>query len=193
MLFKSRYLHLDLKTQTHSIGETSPELMNLDLTPENIAKKLVEEKRENISEGDVLLINMPYDQENYPQGWLVTHMKDLKTIRLYHYPERFANALHRSTFDYIIISGSSDEPVYVYLSDMLVLFENPEEIQGLAPAQAANKLVENHPWVEPEVMIAGSDSTLNFISDRYSLPGLGAALAAKKMLALVVDGSDPES
>lgn len=193
MLYKTRFLHLDLNTLAHSVGETSSGLMDASLSKEQIADLLIRENNGHFSNDDLILLNMPYDAEQQSQGWIITKSEGDAEPRIYPYPERFANALHRSTFDYVIITGKAAELIYVYLSDMLVLFEDPELIKNLKPALAAEKLVGNHPWVEPEVMISGDDSSLHFVSDKYSLPRLGAILKAKKMVAMVVDGTIDEA
>ncbi len=191
MLYTNRFIRFDLNNLTHSVGETAPDLMDAGLKPLEVSGKLLQaDHEENSNRESILILNMPFDHDNNFRGWIAIRNYSPNGQGLFPFPGRFAKALHRARLDYIFISGTSPEPVYIYLSDMLVLFEDPEAISGLKPALAAEKLVEKHPWVEPEVMIPAEDASLHFISDKYSLPGLGALFNRKNLKAIVVDGSE---
>ncbi|GAB4322942.1 MAG: hypothetical protein Kow00127_15590 [Bacteroidales bacterium] len=190
MQLTTRFVHINLDSLTHTISESNTEKlmkMNpLDRPPDLVLDIMNQAKTDT---NHIVFVSMPGDEPDEWHGHLYVWNTRTGHRQYNTFGSPFAEAFHRAGFDYILISGKAKEPVYIYMSDMLLLFENPNIISGVEPAKAIDELLSKHEWINPQVILPDNEGSLNFGPGMLQVPGLGEDFRAKNLWAIVVDGT----
>ncbi len=100
-------------------------------------------------------------------------------------------------YDYLIVTGRSKKPVYIYLTDEKIDVLDASDLWGQGIYSTDEQLLKRHPGKNPRVACIGpAGERLNKIacigSDKYrqfGRGGMGAVMGSKNLKAIVVDGS----
>jgi len=111
----------------------------------------------------------------------------------------FGPALKRAGFDYMIISGKSKKPVYLYITDEEFKILDAGDLWGKGTFASNDTLMERHEGNDPRVAAIGQAgenlSSMACISvdkhRQYGRGGAGAVMGSKNLKAIVVDGKSP--
>ncbi|MCA1794669.1 MAG: hypothetical protein LC660_12530 [Desulfobacteraceae bacterium] len=117
----------------------------------------------------------------------------------------FGPYLKRAGFDGIVVTGRSEKPVYLYIKDGSITFENAADIWGKGVYSVSRFIKSAHGSSARFVTtgVAGENlcRTANIMTDNEgsSTGGFGAVMGSKNLKAIVVSGTgspgvaDPES
>ncbi len=113
--------------------------------------------------------------------------------------------LRKAGYDAVVISGSSDKPVYLYIENEKIEILNADDLWGLDTFMTERKLRERHGGNLGVLCIGPAGENLVKFATVISQegrsggrPGMGAVMGSKKLKALVIKGSkdiplaDPE-
>ena len=111
----------------------------------------------------------------------------------------FGPALKRAGFDYMIITGKAEKPVYLYITDEKFEILDAADLWGKGTFFANDTLMERHSVNDPRVAAIGQAgenlSKMACISvdkhRQYGRGGAGAVMGSKNLKAIVVDGNNP--
>lgn len=101
----------------------------------------------------------------------------------------------RTGFDFLSISGRSEKPVYLYISDNDVSILPADELWGVDAMTATDLLVERHPGASVAVIGPAGESCTAMacmLIDGFSAAGrggTGAVCGSKNLKAVVVNGT----
>ncbi|MFH2141653.1 MAG: aldehyde ferredoxin oxidoreductase family protein [Bacteroidota bacterium] len=111
----------------------------------------------------------------------------------------FGPALQRTGYDYIVITGKSKNPVYLYISDKEIKILDAANLWGKGIFDATDELMSRHKGIDPRVAVIGqAGENLSFMScisvdkhRNFGRGGVGAVMGSKNLKAIVCDGSTP--
>jgi aldehyde:ferredoxin oxidoreductase len=111
----------------------------------------------------------------------------------------FGPRLKAAGFDYVVITGKAEKPVYLYLTENKTEILDASDLWGRGTFYANDTLKERHPGTDPRVAAIGQAgenlSKMACISvdkhRQYGRGGAGAVMGSKNLKAIVADGNTP--
>jgi aldehyde:ferredoxin oxidoreductase len=111
----------------------------------------------------------------------------------------FGPRLKAAGFDYVVITGKSQTPVYLYVTDEKIEILDASDLWGKGAFFTNDELQRCHPGTEPRVAAIGQAgenlSKIACISvdkhRQYGRGGAGAVMGSKNLKAIVADGKTP--
>ncbi|MCF8369824.1 MAG: aldehyde ferredoxin oxidoreductase family protein [Bacteroidales bacterium] len=203
MSYTTKYLHIDLTSKTREIGEVDPELLRNYIGGKGLGFALLDKIAPNPDplgpENPLIFVNGPFTGtkiQTSARTTLVTKSPLTNSILDTHCGGRFGPALKRAEIDYVVVTGKSDKPVYVYISDIIVDFFDADDLWGKGIFETTDILTERHPYKEPHVAAIGpGGENLSKIAcigidkhRQFGRGGAGAVMGSKNLKAIVADG-----
>jgi len=111
----------------------------------------------------------------------------------------FGPRLKAAGYDYLIVTGKAEKPVYIYITDMAAEIKDAAEFWSKGTFFTNDELVKRHPGKNPHVACIGpAGENLSKIAcicvdkyRQYGRGGVGAVMGSKKLKAIVLDGNNP--
>jgi aldehyde:ferredoxin oxidoreductase len=109
----------------------------------------------------------------------------------------FGPMLKAAGYDYLVIQGKSEKPVYLYITDKTLKIVKADEIWGKGIFETTDYLSEKHQGINPRIAAIGqAGENLSKMAcvgvdkhRQYGRGGAGAVMGSKNLKAIVVDGS----
>lgn len=109
----------------------------------------------------------------------------------------FGPRLKAAGYDYVVITGKADNPVYLHLTDQTIEILDASDFWGKGTFYTNDELKKRHPGTEPRVAAIGQAgenlSKMACISvdkhRQYGRGGAGAVMGSKNLKAIIADGN----
>ncbi|MBN1337816.1 MAG: aldehyde ferredoxin oxidoreductase family protein [Bacteroidales bacterium] len=213
MSYTGKYLDVNLSSGKCLTGEADKELYNKYIGGKGLGFALLNKLAPNpdpLGPDNVLIFaNGPFTGtkvQTSARTALVTKSPLTGSILDSHCGGNFGPALKRAGFDYVIIRGKSEKPVYLLITDDEVDIRDASDLWGKGIFSTNDTLIGRHPGKDPRVAAIGqAGENLSKIAcigvdkhRQYGRGGAGAVMGSKRLKAIIADGSyeikyaDPE-
>ncbi len=206
MSYTGKFLQVDLTIKQHFIGETEKNLTDLYIGGKGLGFALLDQIAPNPDplgpENPLIFVNGPFTGtkiQTSARTTLVTKSPLTNSVLDSHVGGNFGPAIKRAGFDYMIISGKSETPVYLYITDEKVEIRDASDLWGKGIFYSNDTLIDRHKGTNPRVAAIGpAGENLSRIAcigvdkhRNYGRGGAGAVMGSKNLKAIVVDGNTP--
>lgn len=206
MSYTGKWIHIDLSSRKHETGETDRTLLQKFIGGKGLGFALLEEIAPNPdplgSENPLIFVNGPFtgtQVQTSARTCVVTRSPLTGSIHDSHCGGHFGPRLKAAGYDYLVITGKSENPVYVYLSDKRVDILDAHDLWGKGTFAINDELIRRHPGRNPRVACIGpAGENLTKIAcisvdkyRQYGRGGTGAVMGSKNLKAIVLDGTQP--
>ena len=206
MSYTGKWIHIDLSTGKHEIGETDKKLLEKYIGGKGLGFALLEKIAPNPEpfspENPIILVNGPFTGtkvQTSARTALVTKSPLTGSILDSHCGGNFGPRLKAAGYDYLIITGKSEKPVYIYLTDEKLEIKDASDLWGKGIFYTNDELIKRHPGKNPHVAAIGiAGENLSKIAcigvdkhRQYGRGGAGAVFGSKNLKAIVLDGNTP--
>ncbi|GAB4280185.1 MAG: aldehyde ferredoxin oxidoreductase family protein [Marinilabiliales bacterium] len=203
MSYTGKCLYIDLTTKKYTIKESDAKLQKEFIGGKGLGFALLEQLAPNPkplgADNPLIFVNGPFTGtkvQTSARTTLVTKSPLTNCIHDSHCGGNFGPALYRSGYDYIVITGISAEPTYLYVNKDKIEFHDAKELWGKGIFYTNDHLIEKHKGKDPRVAAIGpAGENLSLIScigvdkhRNFGRGGVGAVMGSKKLKALVCDG-----
>jgi len=201
-----KWMHIDLSTGKYKDEKTNNLLHEKYIGGKGLGFALLERIAPNpdpLGPGNPLIfINGPFTGtkvQTSARTSLVTRSPLTGSIHDSHCGGNFGPRLKATGYDSLIISGKSEKPVYIYLSDEKIEIKDASFLWGKGIFYTTDKLLTLHQGYDPRVAAIGpAGENLLKIScigvdkhRNYGRGGVGAVMGSKNLKAIIVDGNLP--
>ncbi|RLD52429.1 MAG: hypothetical protein DRJ05_17425 [Bacteroidetes bacterium] len=204
MAYTGKYININLSTRKHFIGESDKSLLEKYIGGKGLGFALLDKMAPNPDplgqENPLIFANGPFTGtkvQTSARTTLVTKSPLTNSILDSHCGGRFGPAIKRAGFDYMIITGKSEAPVYLYLTDEEVELMDATGLWGKGIFETQDILMDKHKGNDPRIAAIGqAGENLSKIAcigvdkhRQYGRGGAGAVMGSKNLKAIVVDGN----
>jgi len=206
MSYTGKFLQIDLSTKSQTIGATDKNLTDLYIGGKGLGFALLDKIAPNPDPlgpaNPLIFVNGPFTGtkvQTSARTTLVTKSPLTNSVLDSHCGGNFGPGLKAAGFDYLVITGKSDKPVYLYISEKAVEILDASDIWGKGIFYTNDTLLAKHPGIDPRVAAIGqAGENLSKIAcigvdkhRQYGRGGAGAVMGSKNLKAIVVDGELP--
>ena len=206
MSYTGKWLKIDLSTGTHEFGSTDRSLLEKYIGGKGLGFALLEKIAPNpdsfSAENPLIFVNGPFTGtkiQTSARTTLVSKSPLTGSIHDCHCGGNFGPALKRAGYDYLIITGKSEKPVYLKIYEDKVEIKDAAEIWGKGIFQITDLLIDTHQQTDARIAAIGqAGENLSKIAcigvdkhRQFGRGGLGAVMGFKKLKAVIVDGDIP--
>ncbi|MCK4653450.1 MAG: aldehyde ferredoxin oxidoreductase family protein [Candidatus Cloacimonetes bacterium] len=203
MSYTGKWIHIDLSTGKYETGKTDKTLLKKYIGGKGLGFALLEEMAPSPEpygpENPLIFVTGPFTGtkiQTSARSTLVSRSPLTGSIHDCHCGAHFGPALKRAGYDYLIVTGKSEKPVYIYLTDEKVEIKDAFDLWGKGIFFTDDELLKRHPGKDPCVATIGpAGENLSKMAcigvDKHRQFGrgaLGAVMGSKNLKALVVDG-----
>ena len=203
MSYSGKCLYIDLTTKEYHIHQTDRELTDKYIGGKGLGFALLDKIAPNPdplgAENPLIFANGPFTGskvQTSARTTLVTKSPLTNSILDSHCGGNFGPALKRAGFDYVVITGKAEKPVYLYLTDEKIEINDADDLWGKGIFDTSDILLSRHSGTNPRVAAIGqAGENLSKIAcigvdkhRQYGRGGGGAVLGSKNLKAIVVDG-----
>jgi aldehyde:ferredoxin oxidoreductase len=204
MSYTGKWIQIDLSTGKHTIQKTDKELLKKYIGGKGLGFAILDKIAPNPDpfgeENPLIFVNGPFTGtkiQTSARTTLVSKSPLTNSIHDSHCGGNFGPALKRSGYDYLVITGKSEKPVYIYLTDKKVEIKDASQLWGKGIFLTNDKLIETHSGNNPRIAAIGqAGENLSKMAcigvdkhRQFGRGGLGAVMGSKMLKAVVVDGS----
>jgi len=206
MSYTGKFIQIDLTSKQHQIGESDKSLLEKYIGGKGLGFALLEKLAPNPDpfgpENPLIFANGPFTGtkvQTSARTTLVTKSPLTNSILDSHCGGNFGPGLKAAGYDYMIITGKADKPVYIYLNDNSVGIFYANDLWGKGIFATTDYLLHRHTGINPRVAAIGqAGENLSKIAcigvdkhRQYGRGGVGAVMGSKNLKAIVVDGNTP--
>ena len=206
MSYTGKCMTVDLTSGKHEIGPTDRDLLEGYLGGKGLGFALLERTAPSPDplgpENPLIFVNAPFTGtrvQTSARTCLVTRSPLTGSIHDSHCGGRFGPRLKHAGYDYVLITGKSPGPVYLYITPEGLDIREADRLWGKGIFHTNDSLKKKHPGREPRVACIGPAgenlvriACVGVDRDRqYGRGGVGAVMGSKNLKALVVDGDEP--
>ncbi|MGB2763355.1 MAG: aldehyde ferredoxin oxidoreductase family protein [Candidatus Aminicenantaceae bacterium] len=206
MAYMGKWLHLDLSSGRVETGEPDPLLLEKYIGGKGLGFALLERLAPSPDpygpENPLIFINGPFTGtrvQTSARTCLVTRSPLTGSIHDSHCGGYFGPRFKAAGYDYMIITGKAEKPVYIHLTPERIAVEDASDLWGQGIFRTDDELRRRHPGKNPRVACIGpAGEKLSRIacigSDKYrqfGRGGTGAVMGSKNLKAIIVDGNLP--
>jgi aldehyde:ferredoxin oxidoreductase len=206
MAYAGQCLNIDLSTGNSKIKSVDKSLLENYVGGKGLGFALLEKHAPNpdpLSQNNPLIFaNGPFTGtkvQTSARTCVVSRSPLTGSIHDSHCGGHFGPRLKAAGYDYIFITGKSDKPVYLYITQEGVDIRDASALWGQGIFHTNDTLLKSHPGDDPRVACIGpAGENLVKIAcigvdkyRQYGRGGMGAVMGSKNLKALVVDGNDP--
>ncbi len=206
MSYTGRWIHIDLSTGRSQVSDTDRTLLERFVGGKGLGFALLEELAPGPDplgpDNPLIFVNGPFTGtpvQTSARTCLVTRSPLTGSILDTHCGGHFGPRLKAAGYDYAIVSGRAEVPVYIYLSDDTVEILDAAEWWGKGTFETNDSLIARHPGKDPRVACIGpAGENQNLIAcisvdkwRQFGRGGAGAVMGSKNLKALVIDGTQP--
>ncbi|HNS18144.1 MAG TPA: aldehyde ferredoxin oxidoreductase family protein [Bacteroidales bacterium] len=206
MSYTYKCLYVDLTRQTYEVRDSDRQLFRDYVGGKGVGFALLEKLAPNPDplgpENPLIFSNGPFTGtkvQTSARTALVTRSPLTGSILDTHCGGYFGPRLKAAGFDYVVITGISQVPVYLYIKDEKAEILDASDLWGKGAFFTNDELQKRHPGIEPRVAAIGQAgenlSKMACISvdkhRQYGRGGAGAVMGSKNLKAIVADGNTP--
>ena len=206
MSYTGKFIQIDLTSKQHQIGESDKSLLKKYIGGKGLGFALLEQLAPNPDpfgpENPLIFANGPFTGtkvQTSARTTLITKSPLTNSILDSHCGGNFGPRLKAAGYDYLIITGKADKPVYIYINDNSVGIFYANDLWGKGIFATTDYLLRRHAGINPRVAAIGqAGENLSKIAcigvdkhRQYGRGGAGAVMGSKNLKAIVVDGNTP--
>jgi aldehyde:ferredoxin oxidoreductase len=206
MSYSGKWIQVDLTSGKIEIGDTDKSLLEKYIGGKGLGFALLEKIAPNPQplgpDNPLIFVNGPFTGtplQTSARTCLVTRSPLTGSIHDSHCGGNFGPRLKAAGYDYLIVTGKAEKPVYIYLTDRVAEIRDAAEFWGKGTFFTNDELVKRHPGKNPHVACIGpAGENLSKIAcicvdkyRQYGRGGVGAVMGSKKLKAIVLDGNNP--
>ena len=206
MSYTGKWIHIDLSAGKHEVGETDRNLLEKYIGGKGLGFALLESMAPNPEpfgpENPLIFVNGPFTGtrvQTSARTCLVTRSPLTGSILDSHCGGHFGPRLKAAGFDYLVITGKAEKPVYIYLTDENVEIKDASDFWGKGIFYTHDELLNRHSGRNPRVACIGpaGENLLKIACigvdkyRQYGRGGVGAVMGSKNLKAIILDGSAP--
>lgn len=206
MSYTYKCLYIDLSSGKIEQKDSDKELLKKYIGGKGLGFALMEQIAPNPDvfgpENPIIFANGPFTGskvQTSARTTLVTKSPATNSLLDSHCGGNFGPALKRAGFDYVVITGKSDKPVYLNITDKVQEIKDASELWGKGIFKTTDALMEKHAGKDTRVAAIGqAGENLSKIAcigvdkhRQYGRGGSGAVMGSKNLKAIVADGEVP--
>lgn len=206
MSYTGKWIHIDLSARKNEVGETDRNLLEKYIGGKGLGFALLESMAPNPKpfgpENPLIFVNGPFTGtrvQTSARTCLVTRSPLTGSILDSHCGGHFGPRLKAAGFDYLVITGKAEKPVYIYLTDENVEIKDASDFWGKGIFYTHDELLNRHSGRNPRVACIGpaGENLLKIACigvdkyRQYGRGGVGAVMGSKNLKAIILDGSAP--
>jgi len=206
MSYSGKWIQVDLTSGKIEIGDTDKSLLEKYIGGKGLGFALLEKIAPNPQplgpDNPLIFVNGPFTGtplQTSARTCLVTRSPLTGSIHDSHCGGNFGPRLKAAGYDYLIVTGKAEKPVYIYLTDRVAEIRDAAEFWGKGTFFTNDELAKKHPGKNPHVACIGpAGENLSKIAcicvdkyRQYGRGGVGAVMGSKKLKAIVLDGNNP--
>jgi len=206
MSYSGKWIEFDLTSGKIEIRDTDRSLLEKYIGGKGLGFALLEKIAPNPEplgpDNPLIFVNGPFTGtplQTSARTCLVTRSPLTGSIHDCHCGGNFGPRLKAAGYDYLIVTGKAEKPVYIYLTDRVAEIKDAAEFWGKGTFFTNDELAKRHPGKNPHVACIGpAGENLSKIAcicvdkyRQYGRGGPGAVMGSKKLKAIVLDGSSP--
>ncbi len=203
MSYTKKWLHVDLSNGSHKINDTNEKLLEKYIGGKGLGFAILNKIAPNPAplgaENPLIFVNGPFTGtkiQTSARTTLVSRSPLTGSIHDSHCGGHFGPALKRAGFDYLVVTGKSENPVYLNISDEKIEILDASKMWGKGIFFTNDALKETHLGKCCVAAIGPAGENLSKIAcigvdkwRQFGRGGLGAVMGSKKLKAIVVDGN----
>ena len=204
MSYTGKYLYIDLINWSYEIRETDKDLVKRFIGAKGLGFALLDKLNPSpeplAPENPLIFVNGPFTGtkiQTSARTTLVTRSPLTGTIHDSHCGGNFGPRLKFAGYDYLYITGKSDKPVYIYINENKVSFNDASALRGKGIFYTNDFLIKKHQGIDTRIACIGpAGENLSKIScigidkhRQFGRGGMGAVMGSKNLKAVVVDGN----
>ncbi len=206
MSYTGKCLKIDLTKGSYNIEDTDRSLIEKYIGGKGLGFALLNELAPDSDafspDNPIIFVNGPFTGtkvQTSARTTLVTKSPLTNSALDSHCGGNFGPRLKAAGYDYLIISGKSEKPVYIYIYNDKIEIIDAADLWGKGIFYANDELIKCHPGINPRVAAIGiAGENLSKIAcvgvdkhRQYGRGGAGAVMGSKNLKAVVVDGDTP--
>ena len=206
MSYTNKYLHIDLTSKKHEVKDVDQELAKNYIGAKGLGFAIMEQIAPCPdplgADNPLMFINGPFTGtkiQTSARTTLVTKSPLTGSLHDAHCGGSFGPRLKSAGYDYLLITGKSNKPVYINITPNKVEILDAKEIWGKGIFETNDTLQSKHKGSDPHVAAIGpAGENLSLIScvgvdkhRQYGRGGVGAVMGSKNLKAIIVDGNLP--
>ena len=206
MSYSGKWIQVNLTSGKIEIGDTDRSLLEKYVGGKGLGFALLEKIAPSPEplgpDNPLIFVNGPFTGtplQTSARTCLVTRSPLTGSIHDCHCGGNFGPRLKAAGYDYLIVTGKAEKPVYIYLTDRKAEIKDAAEFWGKGTFFTNDELAKQHPGKNPHVACIGpAGENLSKIAcicvdkyRQYGRGGTGAVMGSKKLKAIVLDGNNP--
>jgi len=206
MSYLGKWIQVDLTSGKIEVRDTDRSLLEKYIGGKGLGFALLEKIAPNPEplgpDNPLIFVNGPFTGtplQTSARTCLVTRSPLTGSIHDSHCGGNFGPRLKAAGYDYLIVTGKAEKPVYIYITDMAAEIKDAAEFWSKGTFFTNDELVKRHPGKNPHVACIGpAGENLSKIAcicvdkyRQYGRGGVGAVMGSKKLKAIVLDGNNP--
>jgi aldehyde:ferredoxin oxidoreductase len=206
MSYSGKWIQVDLTSGKIEIGDIDRSLLEKYIGGKGLGFALLEKIAPSPEplgpDNPLIFVNGPFTGtplQTSARTCLVTRSPLTGSIHDSHCGGNFGPRLKAAGYDYLIVTGKAEKPVYIYITDIVAEIKDAAEFWGKGTFFTNDELVKRHPGKNPHVACIGpAGENLSKVAcicvdkyRQYGRGGVGAVMGSKKLKAIVLDGNNP--
>ncbi len=206
MSYSGKWIQVDLTSGKIETGDTDRSLLEEYIGGKGLGFALLEKIAPSPDplgpDNPLIFVNGPFTGtplQTSARTCLVTRSPLTGSIHDCHCGGNFGPRLKAAGYDYLIVTGKAEKPVYIYITNRTAEIKDAAEFWGKGTFFTNDELVKQHPGKNPHVACIGpAGENLSKIAcicvdkyRQYGRGGTGAVMGSKKLKAIVLDGNSP--
>lgn len=206
MSYTGKCLKIDLTKGSYKIEDTDRPLIEKYIGGKGLGFALLDELAPDSDafspDNPIIFVNGPFTGtkvQTSARTTLVTKSPLTNSALDSHCGGNFGPRIKVAGYDYLIITGKSEKPVYIYINNDKIEINDADDLWGKGIFYANDELIKCYSGVNPRVAAIGiAGENLSKIAcigvdkhRQYGRGGAGAVMGSKNLKALVVDGDTP--
>ncbi|MBM3434793.1 MAG: hypothetical protein FJY07_01090, partial [Bacteroidetes bacterium] len=162
MSYTGKYLTVDLTNGCYTIGKTDNNLTDKYIGGKGLGFALLEKMASNPNplgpENPLIFVNGPFTGtrvQTSARTTVVTKSPLTNSVLDSHCGGSFGPRLKFAGFDYMIITGKSEKPVYLCVTDKAIEILDATDLWGKGIFYTNDELSKRHPGTDPRVAAIG--------------------------------------
>ena len=202
--YTGKILNIDLKTQTTFVEKTNLNDAKDFVGAKGLGAKILfdrlPEKTDSLSPKNILMFTTGpltgTSAQTSGRGTVVTKSPLTNLFLDSHFGGFFAAEIKKAGFDFIIVNGKSDKPVYLLINNDSIKFKDAKDLWGKECLQTHNLLQKKEGKVKTAVIGPAGEhlvkfSAITFDGHRHSgRGGAGAVMGSKNLKAIALTGDN---
>ncbi len=201
--YQNRFIHFDLTTKEVSTGEPDPERLRKFIGGKGLGLSLLAEMDSSQNpldpENPLIFLTGPFtgtSMQTSGRSCLVTRSPLTGNFLDSHAGGFFGNQLKKAGYDYVIITGASDKPVYLHVTPDGGSMEDASDYWGKGTFETEKLLKKKHEKAKVASIGPAGENRVRFAcvttdwTRNFGRGGAGAVMGSKMLKAVVIEGNE---